>query len=56
VAAGTTSEPIRKQVTVFSDTLPGRYRIQACVDSLETLTEVSDDNNCKVSNAVVTVQ
>jgi subtilase family serine protease len=56
VPAGMTSDTIRRQVTVFSDTVPGSYRIRACVDPQETLTEVSDGNNCKVSNAVVTVQ
>lgn len=56
VPAGTTSDVLRRQVTVFSDTVPGSYRIHACVDPLETVTEESDGNNCKVSNAVVTVQ
>ncbi len=56
VLAGATSEPIRKQVTLFSDTPPGTYKVQACADAGEVLVEITTENNCKVSNGTVIVQ
>ncbi len=43
-------------VTVFPETTPGTYVVQACADSLDVVAEVSETNNCFSSTATITVQ
>jgi hypothetical protein len=45
-----------KAVTVFNSTPLGTYNVQACVDSTDVVSEVSELNNCLTTSTMVTVQ
>jgi subtilase family serine protease len=52
------SSSIQKIVTIFLDTPVGTYNVQACADSGEVVSEVSEINNCKTTtsnSATVTI-
>jgi subtilase family serine protease len=42
-------------VTIFSDTIPGPYSLQACADAGETVGEVSESNNCRIATGTITI-
>ena len=44
-------------MTVYLDTDPGTYVVQACADSLDVVAEASETNNCfTAAGATITVQ
>ena len=52
------SSSIQKVVTIFLDTPVGTYNVQACADSGEIVSEVSETNNCTTTtsnSATVTI-
>ena len=42
-------------LSVFSDTIPGTYSVQACADADEDVSEVSDSNNCTTAVEAITI-
>ena len=46
---GASSDGAAVALSVFSDTNPGIYSVQACADADEVVTEVSNTNNCKTA-------
>lgn len=55
---GGSSTSIQKIVTIFLDTPVGTYNVQACADSLDGVSEVSETNNCTTTtsnSATVTI-
>lgn len=55
VAAGATVV-VQKTVTVYSDTAPGPYSVQACADSTKGVPELLESNNCEIADGALTVQ
>jgi subtilase family serine protease len=54
LAAGAT-DATEITVEVYSDTIPGRYLLEACADSEKELHELEEDDNCRTSPSVITV-
>ena len=42
-------------VEIFSDTLPGTYRVEACADSGGTVRETAEQNNCRLTTGTIIV-
>ena len=42
-------------ISVYSDTLPGTYKMQACADGPKTFTEAVESNNCTDAAGTITV-
>ena len=42
-------------LSVYSDTNPGTYSVQACADADEVVTEVSETNNCTTAVGAITI-
>jgi hypothetical protein len=55
VNSGETQNVPATIVTVDDDTASGTYNVQACVDSLKVVPEISDGNNCFPAPGIVTV-
>jgi subtilase family serine protease len=49
------SSTASRTVTVPSSTAPGVYRLLACADDLEKVTESNEANNCRASEETVTI-
>jgi subtilase family serine protease len=54
LAAGESAAP-PATVVLFSDTVPGTYRLQACADGGGDLTESDETNNCATSDGTIAV-
>jgi aqualysin 1 len=54
LAAGASSTASRT-ITVPSFTAPGVYRLLACADDLDKVTESSESNNCRASTQTITI-
>ena len=52
---GASSDGAAVALSVFSDTNPGTYSVQACADADEVVTEVSNTNNCTTAVGLMTV-
>jgi len=43
-------------VSIYSDTVPGTYHLQACADGGDTIPEAAEGNNCLATTGTITVQ
>jgi subtilase family serine protease len=53
--AGNSDRLVDATVFVYSDTLPGTYTVEACIDSKKIVDEAFDSNNCGTAPGTVTV-
>jgi uncharacterized membrane protein len=55
LAPGASASPVAA-LTLFSDTLPGTFFVQACADGAQGVSEEVEGNNCRNSAGAMTVQ
>ncbi len=55
LAAGASEGPT-STITVYSDTAPGTYRMQACADGPKAVAETAEGNNCKDATGTLVLQ
>jgi subtilase family serine protease len=49
------STNVQTTVTVYIDTIPGQYKVQACADSTKAIPETLESDNCKTTDDSQTV-
>jgi subtilase family serine protease len=55
LAPGESASPVAA-ITVYSDTVPGTYTLQACADGPKAVSEQNESNNCANATGTITIQ